>query len=67
MAWRCYVVIFVKIGKQNHSKSPILNICARNWNRAKHFYIAYNCYEFKLIYVLIVLRVNWVKTDLSVK
>ena len=25
------------------------------------------CYEFKLIYVLIVLRGNWVKTDLSVK
>ena len=45
MAWRCYVVIFVKIGKQHHSKSPILKICvraARNWNRAKHFYIAYN-------------------------
>ena len=27
----------------------------------------YYCYEFKLIYALIVLRGNWVKTDLSVK
>ena len=45
MAWRCYVVIFVKIGKQHRSKSPILKICARaarNRNRAKHFYITYN-------------------------
>ena len=29
--------------------------------------LKYYCYEFKLIYVLIVLRGNWVKTDLSVK
>ena len=29
--------------------------------------IKYYCYEFKLIYVLIVLRGNWVKTDLPVK
>ena len=45
MAGRCYVVIFVKISKQHHSKSTILKLCARaarDKNRANNFYIAYN-------------------------
>ena len=66
MAWRCYVVIFVKIGKQHHSKSPILKICVRaacNWNRAKYFYIAYNtphkiCFQMLSKYICIYIYIH---------
>ena len=38
-----------------------------DYEKGCQIFTEYYCYEFKLIYVLIVLSGNWVKTDLSVK
>ena len=45
MAWICYGVILVEIGKKHRSKSSNLKLRARVahlYTRAKHFYIAYS-------------------------